>query len=402
MGTDRRAELSDDRHGRIAMLAYSRGMLEQPAFMEVMAALGRDGALSLDEVWIASGRLALSQLEALLLALDAADNRVDGNGGANEATSGRDSVHVNDELPESYGPSTAVQVPIAHFDSSQAPPPMDIELEPLTSYATDRYVRLRTLGSGGMGDVFECMDHRLGRRVAVKMLRREHESDALAVAMLDREARVTGSLEHPNIIPVYDAGREAGTKPFYAMRLLPQTSLDEVLKRLRARDTEARREYTLGRLLRLFFQVCQAVEYAHSRGVIHCDLKPGNILLGSFGEVLVADWGLAYSQKDASTYRGGTPGYMAPEQLEPSPRGIDARTDVFALGAILYELVSHHPAFPDALDSIAYAGIGADRNTNRELSPKSTPLRIPPAPSAIAPERAIASELDSICLRDSS
>ncbi len=397
--TDRRTTLSDDRHARIAMLAFARGMLQQPAFMEVMSVLGRDSALSLDEVWISSGRLALAQLEALLIALDAADDKIDGS-------AARDGSDDDDALPDSDGPSTAVQVPIAHFDTSQAPPPMDIEAEPPTSYATDRYVRLRTLGSGGMGDVFECMDHRLGRRVAVKMLRREHEGDPLAVAMLDREARVTGSLEHPNIIPVYDAGREGGTKPYYAMRLLPQTSLDEVLKKLRARDVEARREYTLGRLLRLFFQVCQAVEYAHSRNVIHCDLKPGNILLGSFGEVLVADWGLAYSVQDASTYRGGTPGYMAPEQLEPSPRGIDARTDVFALGAILYELVSHHSAFPDALDNAAFAGIGGGialgaNGARAETStpPLSRPLRVPPAPSAIAPEKAIAPELDSICLR---
>ena len=128
-----------------------------------------------------------------------------------------------------------MQVPIAHFDSSKARPAAP-EPEPAVSSSTDRYVRLRMLGSGGMGDVFECMDHRLGRRVAVKVLRREHEWDALAVAMLDREARVTGSLEHPNIIPVYDAGRESGTKPYYAMRLLPQTTLEEVLKRLRTRD----------------------------------------------------------------------------------------------------------------------------------------------------------------------
>jgi serine/threonine-protein kinase len=130
-------------------------------------------------------------------------------------------------------------------------------------------------------------------------------------------------------------------------------------------------------------QVCQAVEYAHSRGVIHCDLKPANILLGAFGEVIVVDWGLAYSESEGLLYRGGTPGYMAPEQLDRARKTYDPRTDVFALGCILYEVLTLKQPFHITLDAIIS---------------KQSPFVTPERPSKIAPERKVPVDLEDIAM----
>ncbi|RYE93834.1 MAG: hypothetical protein EOO75_03480, partial [Myxococcales bacterium] len=232
----------------------------------------------------------------------------------------------------------------------------------------------------GMGEVHECADVVLGRRVAVKRLRGEAATDHLAVAMLEREARVIGSLEHPNIIPVYDAGYLDDTGPFYAMRMMERPSLEAALRKMREGDAPTLAEYTQNKLLRVFIQVCGAVDYAHSRGVIHCDLKPANILLGSFGEVLVVDWGMAHTAQEISAFQGGTPGYMAPEQFEG--KAPDARTDVFALGAILYEILTLRPAFPDRPEGL-----------------QQMLQRRPVPPRDRAPERPMPDDLVEACLR---
>ncbi len=213
-----------------------------------------------------------------------------------------------------------------------------------------RYREIRVIASGGTGDVIECDDTELGRPVAIKTARRDAPLDHRVQEMLRREARVTGRLEHPAIVPIYDAGIDDRGGRYYVMRLLDLPTLESVLAKLAVGDLETLATYTIGTLLTMFMQVCGAVDYAGSRGVIHCDLKPGNILLGTYGEVLVVDWGLAFDQRDQTGFRGGTPGYMAPEQLDP--RGsLDARTDVFALGVILYEILSLHSPFDGESDA---------------------------------------------------
>ena len=207
-----------------------------------------------------------------------------------------------------------------------------------------RYRVVRVIANGGTGDIVECHDVELGRRVAIKTARADNADSAQVQEMLRREAKLTGRLEHPNIVPIHDAGEGEGGGRFYVMRLLDQPTLETVLEKLAAGEPDSLATYSIGRLLTDFLQVCRAVDYANSCGVIHCDLKPANILLGRYGEVLVVDWGLAFDQRDQTGFRGGTPGYMAPEQLDP--RGsLDARTDVFALGVILYEILSLHSPF---------------------------------------------------------
>lgn len=274
-------------------------------------------------------------------------------------------------------PTAALPVP----ESDHAAVPIDIP-------AASRYRAIRMIGSGGVAEVTECADELLGRKVAMKTLLRG--AGRTGESSLAREARITARLEHPNIIPVYDMGTTEG-RSFFVMKLLTQPNLNQVLGRLRHGDVPAAEQYTQRRLLRYFIQICQAVDYAHSRGVIHCDLKPANILLGGFGEVLVVDWGIAYSSHNESGVRGGTPGYMAPEQFSRRTDHYDARVDVFALGAVLYEMLCHRPAF----SPIPRAEVKSHLRNHeaRFVYP------VPPPPSQRAPHLDISDELDTICMR---
>ncbi|HVW36456.1 MAG TPA: serine/threonine-protein kinase, partial [Pirellulales bacterium] len=161
----------------------------------------------------------------------------------------------------------------------------------------ERFRILRTHAKGGLGEVFVAHDQELRREVALKQLHDRHADAPDNRARFLLEAEVTGGLEHPGIVPVYSLGRNAAGRPFYAMRFIRGDSLKEAIDRFHQADATERdpgeRVLELRKLLRRFIDVCNAIEYAHSRGVIHRDLKPDNIMLGEFGETLVVDWGLA-------------------------------------------------------------------------------------------------------------
>jgi serine/threonine protein kinase len=224
--------------------------------------------------------------------------------------------------------------------------------------AGTRYSLTRQLGRGGMGAVYLAEDSTLGRRVALKVLDLPDPSGELTARLL-REARVLASLEHPGIVPVHDVGMLPDGRVFYTMKFAEGQRLDQ---RLAAADSLLDR-------LRIFERICEAVAFAHARGVLHRDLKPENIMVGPFGEVLVMDWGLAKILRDAAegmpadwsglpqsaappgaqkpalaaTEHGavlGTPGYMAPEQARGETTNLDERADVFSLGAILRFLLT--------------------------------------------------------------
>ena len=194
--------------------------------------------------------------------------------------------------------------------------------------AGTRYVVGELIGRGGMGSVYRATDTVLGRDVALKVLSTEVEAPVLARQLAD-EARVLAALDHPGIVAVHDVGVLADGRPFYVMRLVRGDRLGD-----RARTV------TRGEALRLFLRVCEAVAFAHARGIVHRDLTPSNVMVGEFGEVLVLDWGLATSVSAATPapIAGGTPGFMAPEQ-RLAGGVIDPRTDVFGLGAILGALL---------------------------------------------------------------
>jgi serine/threonine protein kinase len=230
---------------------------------------------------------------------------------------------------------------------------------PDTAGPERRYELHEEIGRGGMGVVFRAFDRELQRDVAIKVI------NAAAPGLADRlrqEARIVGRLEHPGILPIHDIGTLADGRLFYVMKLVRGERLDE----------HAVRSSSLPDRLRIVERLCDAVAFAHARGVIHRDLKPENVMIGAFGEVLVLDWGVAKvsSRSDAlevgssgvgssvATGHGtvlGTPGYMAPEQAAGEPA--DERADVFAIGGILHYLI---PNPPRALAAVAERARQAD------------------------------------------
>ena len=233
--------------------------------------------------------------------------------------------------------------------------------------ALDRYQTVALLGEGGMGEVHLCADRTIGRRVAMKRIRREMHASDSAHRRFVREALVQARLEHPAIVPVYDVALEPGGDVWFTMKRVRGQTMEDVIAA--HRDEDAEPTFSRRRLLSAFVQLCLAVDYAHDNGVIHRDLKPGNVMLGDFGELHVLDWGLAKvaGESDpgradepsdtlrdelaelpagANTLAGapmGTPGYMSPEQCRGEHESLDGRTDVFALGAILFEVLTLEP-----------------------------------------------------------
>ena len=229
-----------------------------------------------------------------------------------------------------------------------------------------RYRIIEEIGRGGMGTVYAAQDDELQRQVAVKVISTA-AFDADAADRMLAEARIVAGLEHPGIVPVHDVGSLPDGRIYYVMKLIHGDSLDQIFER--TTDIPDK--------LRVFERICETVAFAHEHGVIHCDLKPHNIMVGSFGEVLVLDWGVArvvnmavasppkpkagdahntekgdadrWDANDTVTLRSvhglviGTPAYMSPEQARGDVRNIDHQSDVFALGAILHALLTGAP-----------------------------------------------------------
>ncbi|MDR1520609.1 MAG: protein kinase [Planctomycetota bacterium] len=204
----------------------------------------------------------------------------------------------------------------------------------------DRYRYLDVLGEGGQGRVLRFHDATLDRDVAIKVLKPPHTDDR--ERLLENEGRLGGMLEHPNILPTYDLCRDETGSPFLVMKKVEGVSLDELLKKAHAEGSGVGSggdwgELSLRRLLNIFLQVCHAIGYAHSRGVLHLDLKPQNVKIGPFGEVYVLDWGFASRIKDMPKLVAGTPLFIAPERFRPGQP--DERCDVYSLGVMLYRIL---------------------------------------------------------------
>ncbi|MFB6263069.1 MAG: protein kinase, partial [Bradymonadaceae bacterium] len=284
----------------------------------------------------------------------------------------------------------------AETTSSPEIPPIDPSGEGPLLNAADRFVFDRELGSGGSGRVVRVYDRLIGRSVAMKILQADDDLDAEHLERFIVEAQATGQLEHPNIVPVYDFGVVGDGTPFYTMREVRGESLRDVLAQLSEGDEYAHEEYTLVRLINLLRQISQAVHYAHVRSVIHRDLKPGNVMLGDYGEVLVMDWGLARTLEqgppgtpvEETTSKGytlGTPSFMPPEQARGELDEVDEASDIYGLGAILYQILTLSRPYTgtDATDVMWKVVEG-------ELAP----------PSERAPDdRRVPDELEQICLK---
>jgi formylglycine-generating enzyme required for sulfatase activity len=267
-----------------------------------------------------------------------------------------------------------------------------------------RFHRLRLLARGGLGAVFVAYDGELNREVAIKEILERAADDPNSRARFLLEAEITGSLEHPGIVPVYGLGQYRDGRPFYAMRLIQGETLAAAIQAYH-RDPETdpgARALALRKLLSRFIAVCNALAYAHSKGIVHRDIKPSNIMLGKFGETLIVDWGLAkrVGQPEpndrtgptppdeggpdglVATLKGasfGTPRFMSPEQACGDLERIGPASDIYSLGASLYVVLTDRPPF----DGLDLAQIVEGTLAGRFVRPRDLNRAVPPALEAI-------------------
>jgi tRNA A-37 threonylcarbamoyl transferase component Bud32/Flp pilus assembly protein TadD len=267
----------------------------------------------------------------------------------------------------------------------------------------NRYALKRFHAKGGMGEVWLAEDCDVGRAVALKRMRRKGTPEEQERFL--REARITGQLEHPGIVPVHEVGSDENGQPIYVMKFIHGRTLTDAIKEYQHPDPTDKtpREVHLLRLLEVFVSLCQTVAYAHSRGVLHRDLKPDNVMLGPYGETLVLDWGLAKvigqvegatggvsvvlstsgeSMESVAGSVRGTPGYMPPEMAGGEVEAIDQLSDVYLLGATLYQILT---------------GRQLRRGKSLPALLKEAMAVAPPAPRSFDPT--ISRPLDAICTK---
>ncbi len=235
-----------------------------------------------------------------------------------------------------------------------------LSLQPAIRSTSCRYRDRKVHARGGMGEVFIASDSMIGRRVALKRL---SLNSTQARQRFQKESLITGQLEHPGVVPLYDIGTDADGVPYYVMKFVEGTTLRDAIKSLHRLNNEMERHLQLVKLLQVFVSLCQTIAFAHSRGVIHRDIKPDNVLLGEFGEALIVDWGVATTRTAGtegqaaasvpSQYTGlrgidetveefaivGSPPYMSPEAASGIIERVDELSDIYLLGATLYEIL---------------------------------------------------------------
>jgi eukaryotic-like serine/threonine-protein kinase len=360
----------------IGMLALKRGLINQVQLLAAFDAWNAGENRSMTEILVAQGALKESDVSV-------AEGEVDD---AKREPSATVAYARSDVLTEFRGG--------AGFTGGSA------HGLPGSIGAVERFRVIRPHARGGLGEVFLAVDIEVDRQVALKELQAYHADDPQSQSRFLREAKVTGRLEHPGIVPVYGLGRHSDGRPYYAMRFIEGETLKQAIERFHGTRDEVQgrgeRELTFRRLLRSFIDACNAVAYAHSRGVVHRDLKPENIMLGRFGETLVVDWGIAKVNTDtlaepAGSFRAdahgdelsmtrpgsaiGTPQYMSPEQAAGELSRVGMASDVYGLGATLYCLLVGHGPFPsgDIVDVLQRVGRGifpAPRRLRRSIDPK--------------------------------
>jgi serine/threonine-protein kinase len=352
----------------IGILALQNNFISREALLAAFNAWVVDKARPIAEILLDQGALDAPR-RALLEALAGEHLRLH-DGDPQRSLAALSSIgSVRGALGEVHDPD--VQASLAHVAAGRSAEDLDPTL-PYTPAAGPRFRVLRPHARGGLGEVFVARDEELHREVALKQIQEGYAHDRESRARFVLEAEVTGGLEHPGIVPVYGLGYYDDGRPYYAMRFVKGDSLRDAIAAFHRAGRDGgdpgERMLAFRRLLQRFIDVCDAISYAHSRGVLHRDLKPGNVMLGRYGETLVVDWGLAKpmgrregpgtsteatlrpSSGDGSapTQQGaamGTPAFMSPEQAEGRLDDLGPASDVYSLGATLYCLLTGRPPF---------------------------------------------------------
>ncbi len=253
--------------------------------------------------------------------------------------------------------------------------------------------------AGGMKNIYKIRDLRTDRFVAMAEPNKEGGLSGLEVEQFLREARITAALDHPNIVPIYDIGLNSGGEPFFTMKFMKGLSLDKILREKFKLNPYYSNLFDRSFFLEAFLKVCEAVSYAHSCGVVHLDVKPANIMIGDYGEVYVCDWGLAkILDSNSPEYKNivpldeavlgditlsgevkGTPGFMAPEQIDKKFGKRSEQTDIYALGALLYSMLTFRRPLADKSPKLSM-----DQTVKGDVpSPKSLVRDLPESLEAI-------------------
>jgi tetratricopeptide (TPR) repeat protein/tRNA A-37 threonylcarbamoyl transferase component Bud32 len=365
------ARAAADRNLLFGILALQMDFIRRDALVNAMNAWVLAKAKSLGQILLEQGQLTRERLQ-LLDALVAEHLRGHGGDCQQSLASVAVPASVRQELSglgdgdvqASLCSLAAAGADAAATTSPYVPDPGD------GSAAQRRYRILRPHAKGGLGEVFVAEDQELSREVALKEIQTRYADDPQSRGRFLQEAEITGGLEHPGVVPVYGLGRYEDGRPFYAMRFIRGDNLKEAIHRFHHAHgpccSPGERRLALRGLLGRFVDVCNAVAYAHSRGVLHRDLKPGNIMLGKYGETLVVDWGLAKAvgraappvdteeltlrprsgDGAAATQLGtavGTPAYMSPEQAAGRLDLLGHASDIYSLGATLFALLTGRP-----------------------------------------------------------
>lgn len=403
-----------DRNLLFGVLALHMDLIERGALLAALAEWLADKRRPIGEILVARGALTdedRRRLEQLT------DRRIAEHGGDLERSlAGVSSLGpLRGDLQRLDDPDLQTSLLLIPPQAETSSPQRDVgPPSGAAASASARFRILRMQDKGGMGVVWMAEDAELPRQVAVKEIKPEFARDLGTRQRFQLEAEITGGLEHPGIVPVYGLGAFDDGRPYYVMRFIRGDSLKNAIERFHRADESAGRDPTerslaLRDLLQRFLDVCDAIAYAHQRGVLHRDLKPGNVMVGRYGETLVVDWGLAKvldrpeapddgealrppsASGSELTLQGpiGTLQFMSPEQAQERHERLGKASDVYGLGATLYALLTGKPprTTTDRVALLAQAQRG-------EFTPPRVANPRVPAPLAAICERAMAPEPD--------
>ena len=400
-----------ERDLRFAAIAIRLGLVESGDLADAMDAWARDSSRSLADRLTERGSIAQDRVTAIWSSVAGSTDRAfesgtarDGSGAPGGGRSGPETAF--DDLgprsaetvvgPVEPSPSTVGLETVVSDDGASWVP--GVPSEAGVSASGSRYRVLRSHARGGLGEVYVALDGELRRMVALKEIRAHYADEATSRARFIIEAEITGTLEHPGVVPVYGFGHYPDGRPYYAMRFIQGMTLGVAIEKHHAAEAEAdpgEHAVAFRALLGRFVDVCDVVAFAHSRGVLHRDLKPDNVMLGRFGETLVVDWGLAKAvgtlgpdaiegeppvapasggSTVADTMPGsvlGTPAFMSPEQARGAIGGLGPTADLYSLGATLYVLLTGRRAFEGSdRDEVLRKVMAGTFPTPRAVNPK--------------------------------